>query len=241
VLPVHLYGQAADLPRIRGICRRHGAILIEDCAQAHGALLEGARLGNWGDAAAFSFYPTKNLGALGDGGAVVTSDPQIAETVRLLREYGWRERYVSAIAGKNSRLDEIQAAILRVKLSHLDEDNGRRQRIARAYDAGLAGTALGLPAGSPGHVYHQYVVRGSGRDDLMAHLRRRGVGTLIHYPVPVHLQPAYRDRVPLSARGLAVSESAAREVLSLPLYPQLADGDVQQVIDAVRACSPPAP
>jgi dTDP-4-amino-4,6-dideoxygalactose transaminase len=232
ILPVHLYGQAADVAAIADLARRHGAALIEDCAQAHGARLDGRRLGTFGAAACFSLYPTKNLGALGDGGIVATSDPAVAQSLRELREYGWRERYVSHVAGVNSRLDELQAAILAAKLPALDAENARRAAIAARYDAGLAGKGLVLPARRPGasHVFHQYVVRSPERDALRERLKAAGIGTNVHYPVPVHLQPAYRGRVLIAPGGLPASEAASREVLSLPMYPQLADADVARVV-----------
>ena len=237
IVPVHLYGLPADLDAILPLARRYGARVIEDCAQSHGARLGTARTGALGDLAAFSFYPTKNLGALGDGGLVTTADDGLAERLRGLREYGWRERYVSDVAGMNSRLDEIQAAVLRVKLSALDADNERRAAIAAAYDHGLAGMTLTLPGRRAGasHVFYQYVVRSARRDALRAGLAARGIGTNIHYPVPVHLQPAYRGRVALAPSGLRESERAAREVLSLPLYPQLAAAVVAETIAAVKA------
>lgn len=236
VVPVHLYGQAADLAAIARLAGRHGAALVEDCAQAHGAMLDGRRLGTFGDAACFSLYPTKNLGALGDGGIVVTKDEAVAARLRELREYGWRERYVSHVAGVNSRLDELQAAILRAKLPALDRENARRAEIAAGYDAGLAGSGLALPVRRPGasHVFHQYVVRAPARDALRERLRAAGIGTNIHYPVPVHLQPAYRGRVLLAPGGLPASEAAAREVLSLPMYPQLDDDAVRRVTAVLR-------
>ncbi len=239
VIPVHLYGLAADLSAILELARQHDVRVIEDCAQSHGALSAGKRLGAFGDLAAFSFYPTKNLGALGDGGAVLTNDPALAARLAELREYGWRERYVSHLAGMNSRLDELQAAILRPKLRHLDADNARRQAIAGAYDEGLRGLGLGLPSRRPGatHVFHQYVVRTMRRDALRADLDAHGVGTNIHYPVPVHLQPAYRGRVAIGPSGLAESERAAREVLSLPMFPQLDDVQIARVIAALRRLS----
>ncbi|HET7595142.1 MAG TPA: DegT/DnrJ/EryC1/StrS family aminotransferase [Stellaceae bacterium] len=236
IIPVHLYGQAADLDAIVPLARRHGVPVLEDCAQCHGAALAGRRLGSIGDIAAFSFYPTKNLGALGDGGAVITSDDALAERIRALREYGWRERYVSDIAGMNSRLDELQAAILAVKLAALDADNARRAAIADAYDAGLADLPLERPMRRRGasHAFHQYVVRSPQRDRLREALAQRGIGSNIHYPVPVHLQPAYRGRVGMGPSGLRESERAAREVLSLPIYPQLADAAVTRVVAALR-------
>jgi len=237
VIAVHLYGQAADLDALMPLTRRHGAALIEDCAQSHGATLGGRRLGSIGDVACFSFYPTKNLGAVGDGGAVLTSDNDLATRLRELREYGWRERYVSAVPGMNTRLDPIQAAVLRVKLPGLDRANARRAAIATRYDRGLAKAGLGLPMRYAGatHVFHQYVVRTPRRDALRAALDRAGIGTAIHYPVPVHLQPAYRGRVALDPGGLGESEQAAREVLSLPMFPELAAADVARVIAAVKA------
>jgi dTDP-4-amino-4,6-dideoxygalactose transaminase len=237
IVPVHLYGLPADLDAILPLARRHDVRVIEDCAQSHGATLGTARTGAIGDLAAFSFYPTKNLGALGDGGLVATADVAIAERLRALREYGWRERYVSDLAGMNSRLDEIQAAVLRVKLAALEADNARRAAIAAAYDRGLAGLPLTLPGRrvNASHVFHQYVVRSARRDPLRAALAARGIGTNIHYPMPVHLQPAYRGRVALAPSGLGESERAAREVLSLPLYPQLAEAAVAQTVAALKA------
>lgn len=235
VVPVHLYGHPAELAAIVEIAHRHGVRVVEDCAQAHGATYRGRRVGTWGDLACFSFYPTKNLGALGDGGMVVTSDAGLAERVRLLREYGWAERYVSHLAGTNSRLDELQAAVLRVKLRHLDADNAARARLAAAYEAGLGGTGLVLPTTAPdrSHVFHLYVVRCPRRDELLGELRANGVGALVHYPVPVHLQPAYHDRLRGSG-DLPQTERAAREVLSLPIYPELEASDVQAVIELIR-------
>lgn len=236
VIVVHLYGQAADLDALAPLIRRHGATLIEDCAQCHGATLGGKRLGSMGDIACFSFYPTKNLGAVGDGGAVLTSNGDRAMRLRELREYGWRERYVSAVPGMNTRLDPIQAAVLRVKLPGLDRANARRAAIAARYDRGLAKTGLGLPTRRPGatHVFHQYVVRTPRRDALRAALDGAGIGTTVHYPVPVHLQPAYRGRVALDPGGLGESERTAREVLSLPMFPELGAADVARVIAAVK-------
>lgn len=221
MIPVHLYGQPADLPAILELARRHGLRVIEDCAQAHGARLLDRMTGTWGDLAAFSFYPTKNLGAFGDGGAVATNDPSLAQRVKLLREYGWQSRYLSAIPGLNSRLDELQAGILRVLLQALPEENGRRRELAERYDRLLAGTTLAGPLRRPGsvHVFHQYVVRTPRRDDLKAFLETQGIGTQIHYPVPVHLQPAYQGRLFHRARGLPHTEAAAREILSLPMTP----------------------
>ncbi|MEG4804601.1 DegT/DnrJ/EryC1/StrS family aminotransferase [Microcoleus sp. ARI1-B5] len=232
IIPVHLYGHPADMPAIVEIARRHELYVIEDCAQSHGATIEGRKTGIWGDLGTFSFYPTKNLGALGDGGAVVTNHAPLAEKVRSLQQYGWRERYISDIPGMNTRLDELQAAILRVKLAHLDEENYRRQQVANhIYDTLLFNTPLKRPqkSGNIDHVYHQYVVRDKERDDLRAFLKDNSIGTLIHYPLPVHLQPAYQGRVAVAGMGLEVTEQIGREILSLPMYPQLSDEQVQQV------------
>jgi len=223
------------------IARTHNLRVIEDCAQAHGATYQGKRVGSYGDIACFSFYPTKNLGAVGDGGLVCTDDPELAERARLLREYGWAERYVSHTAGWNSRLDEIQAAILRVKLRHLDQDNSQRGRIADQYGEGLGDCEVVIPSvrADATHVFHLYVVRSSKRDQLSAFLNDRGIGTLVHYPVPVHLQPAYNGRTSCG-NGLPQTELAAHHVLSLPIYPELSDADVQQVIESIRDFEKPA-
>lgn len=236
IIPVHLYGQAADLDSIGRLARAHGVKLIEDCAQSHGAQLNGKRLGGLGDISCFSFYPTKNLGAFGDGGAALTGDDAAAARLRALREYGWHDRYVSAVPGMNSRLDELQAALLRVKLKALDRANARRAAIAGRYDKGLEGTSLGLPQRrrNATHVFHQYVVRAKNRDALRAALADRGIGTAIHYPMPVHLQPAYAGRVALDPAGLAETERASREILSLPMFPELPAGDAGRVIAALK-------
>ncbi|MEG3989218.1 DegT/DnrJ/EryC1/StrS family aminotransferase [Microcoleus sp. S28C3] len=236
VIPVHLYGHPADMPAIVEIARRHDLYVIEDCAQSHGATIEGRKTGIWGDLGTFSFYPTKNLGALGDGGAVVTNQAPLAEKVRSLQQYGWRERYISDIPGMNTRLDELQAAILRVKLAQLEKENYRRQQIAcHIYDSWLFNTPLKLPqkCGNIDHVYHQYVVRDKKRDDLRAFLKDNSIGTLIHYPLPVHLQPAYHGRVAIAGLGLEVTEQIGREILSLPMYPQLSNEQVQHVSEKI--------
>jgi dTDP-4-amino-4,6-dideoxygalactose transaminase len=237
VIPVHLYGHPVDMPAVLEIARRHGLMVIEDCAQSHGATLNGRKTGAWGDLAAFSFYPTKNLGALGDGGALVTSDPGLAGRARVLREYGWRERFVSELPGMNTRLDELQAAILRVKLRALGGENARRRELARLYGQALAATPLGLPRTRDGveHVYHQYVVRCPRRDELRAFLKANSVGTAIHYPLPVHLQPAYGVRLVPSGEQLAQTERACREILSLPMHPQLADEQVAYVSEQITS------
>jgi dTDP-4-amino-4,6-dideoxygalactose transaminase len=235
VIPVHLYGHPADMPAVMDIAGRYDLYVVEDCAQAHGATIQERRVGGWGHIAAFSFYPTKNLGALGDGGAVVTNDSQLAEQVRLLREYGWQERYVSALSGMNSRLDEIQAAILRVKLAYLDQENSQRRELARLYDDLLAATPLTLPQcrDDVEHVYHQYVVRSQRRDQLRSFLKDNSVGTLIHYPTPVHVQPAYQKRAIIAPGGLPYTEQICRKIVSLPMYPQLAVNQIRQVSELV--------
>jgi dTDP-4-amino-4,6-dideoxygalactose transaminase len=236
VLPVHIYGQPAELSALTEIARIYGLRLIEDCAQSHGALYRGRAAGSFGDIACFSFYPTKNLGALGDGGMAVTNDPALAAALREIREYGWRERHVSAHRGINSRLDAIQAGILGVKLMSLQADNIRRQEVADRYDTGLTGLPLALPARPPQttHVFHQYVIRLAERDGLRETLRAAGIGSGIHYPVPVHQQPAYSDRLACGPSGLGVTERAAPQILSLPIYPQIADQAVDRVIAKIR-------
>jgi dTDP-4-amino-4,6-dideoxygalactose transaminase len=233
LLVVHLYGAPADLDGLQEVARRHGVKLMEDCAQAHGATWRGRRVGSIGDAAAFSFYPTKNLGALGDGGAVVATDPSVTERARLLRAYGWRQQYTSEIRGANSRLDELQAAVLSVKLAHLEAWNAARRSLAARYDAGLRGVEPPRALPQAHHVYHLYVVRAPRRDQLRAHLAERGVGSGIHYALPSHLQPAYAD-LGLGPGSLPHTERAAREVLSLPLYPELEEAEVERVIGLVN-------
>jgi dTDP-4-amino-4,6-dideoxygalactose transaminase len=234
VIPVHLYGQPADMDRIAPLCRQHKIALIEDCAQAHGASLHGQRVGTFGDAATFSFYPTKNLGALGDGGAVAVADPALAVRIAALRQYGWHKHYISDEVGVNSRLDEVQAAILRVKLRYLDRQNARRQAIAARYSAAMPATLV-PPRLREGvsHVFHLYVVRAEQRDAVQADLRGMGVATGIHYPVPVHLQPAYKGRIRLWD-GCRETAKAARHIISLPLYPELSDDQVETVCAALR-------
>jgi dTDP-4-amino-4,6-dideoxygalactose transaminase len=234
VIPVHLFGQAAELDAILGIARQYKLAVIEDCAQAHGAKYQGQRVGTLGDLAAFSFYPTKNLGAYGDGGAVVTNDARLADKVKLLRQYGWRARYESEIGGVNTRLDELQAAILRVKLKHLDAWNAARRERAAIYSELLPNQRVMSPIEMPygEHVFHLYVVHSAVRDYLAAFLKEREIGTAIQYPTPIHLQPAYPT---LGVAGaFPVAEKLAREILSLPLYPELPLSDVRTVADAIR-------
>jgi dTDP-4-amino-4,6-dideoxygalactose transaminase len=235
IIPVHIYGHPVDLDPLMEIARRRNLVVIEDCAQAHGAMYKGKRVGSFGDMACFSFYPTKNLGAIGDGGMVVTNNPQLAQKTKALREYGWAERYVSHTKGVNTRLDEIQAAILRVKLKYLDKDNAKRIKLAKGYDEGLAATGLILPKQrhNATHVYHLYVVRTGKRDQLLRFLKDSGIGVLIHYPVPIHLQPAYINRLRGHAE-LNATESAAREILSLPMYPELTGDEMASVIALIK-------
>ena len=237
VIPVHLYGQPADMPAILELARQHGLMVIEDCAQSLGATLEGRKIGSWGDMAAFSFYPTKNLGALGDGGMVTARDVELAEEVRSLRQYGWQQQHISDIPGRNSRLDELQAAILRAKLRYLDEENYKRRKIAVEYSKQLGDSFLRLPVEKPGSisVYHQYVVKSGKRNLLKEHLRTLGVDTAVHYPVPVHKQPAYAGDPRIAPSGLAVTERSCMEVLSLPMFPELPASAIQAVCEAIRS------
>lgn len=242
VIPVHLYGCPADLEPVLEIARRRGLLVIEDCAQAHGALYRDRPAGAWGHLAAFSFYPTKNLGAYGDGGAVAGNDSALIDRVRLLRQYGWKNRYISSVKGTNSRLDELQAAILRVKLRHLAGWNTQRRHLAGLYVSGLDGSGLLLPGEPPDtrHAWHLYVVRHPRRDDLQVSLRSQGIESLVHYPVPVHLQPAYLE-LGFPPGSLPATESAAREVLSLPLFAELGAEEVATVCGAVRSWSQSLP
>jgi dTDP-4-amino-4,6-dideoxygalactose transaminase len=240
LMPVHLYGQPADMEALAELARQHGLLLVEDACQAHGARFQGRRTGSQlparaRHAAAFSFYPSKNLGAYGDGGMVVTSHADLAGRVRILRHGGQTRRYQHDLLGTNSRLDELQAAILRVKLPHLDAWNRRRRQIAGAYSAGLAGTSLILPVELPGreHAWHLYVVRSGQRDELRQVLAERGVGTEVHYPIPAHLQAAFAH-LGYSPGTLPVAERAAAQVFSLPMYPYLTDAEAAQVVGQVR-------
>lgn len=234
IIPVHLYGHPADMEALLSVAKQHGVRIIEDCAQSHGAEFGGKKAGAWGDIAAFSFYPTKNMGAVGDGGMVVTNHEDLAERAGLLREYGWRQRYISEVPGWNTRLDELQAAVLRVKLRHLEQDNARRRELAAMYSGLLSGTCLQLPQPSSAamHVYHQYVVRTPRREALREYLYSVGIGTLIHYPRPVHLQPAYVSRLEGTIR-LPETERASLEVLSLPIFPELGTREVQAVAESI--------
>lgn len=243
VVPVHLYGQMADMPAVLGLARAHGAWVVEDCAQAAGARLDGRMAGLWGDAAAFSFYPTKNLSASGDAGAVATRDRELAERVCELRQYGWGADRVSVRPGRNSRLDEVQAAVLRVKLPGLHAANGRRRELAALYGLllGAVGVGSGADVTAPATmvgaeaVFHQYVVRSGRRDSLRAALNSRGVPVAVHYTPPAHVHPAYAGgRVSVDAAGLGETERASREVLSLPMHAHLEASAVEQVVAIVR-------
>lgn len=235
ILPVHLYGQPADMDTINAIAAKHGLKVLEDCAQAHGACIGGRRVGALGDAAAFSFYPGKNLGALGDGGAITTDDAELANAVRVLRNYGSQAKYHNEVKGYNSRLDELQAALLRVKLPHLDADNESRRQIAARYNAAFRDLPLTLPSvpqwAEP--VWHLYVVRTPDRDALAEKLGKTGVGTLVHYPIAPHLQPAYAD-LSLPQGRFPLAEAMAQDVLSLPMWPGMDETAQGSVIDAVR-------
>ncbi len=235
ILVVHLYGQTAEMDSINAVARKHGLKVIEDAAQAHGACYKGKMAGNLGDAAGWSFYPGKNLGALGDAGAITTNDPALAERIRTLRNYGSKVKYYNLEKGFNSRLDELQAALLRAKLPHLDEWNARRARIADFYLRELRKTGLILPHVPEGMTpcWHLFVVRTPRREALQAHLKAQGIGTMIHYPVPPHLQEAYRE-LNLPPGSFSISEAIHREVLSLPIGPHLSAQEAQAVIDAIK-------
>jgi dTDP-4-amino-4,6-dideoxygalactose transaminase len=235
VVPVHLYGHPAAMEELTPLCRGKGLSLVEDACQAHGALLRGKALGTWGSCGCFSFYPTKNLGGLGDGGMVVTGDPALARRLRGIRDYGRIERDLLGEVGYNSRLDELQAALLRVKLERLEAGNERRRRLAGIYREGLQGLPLRLPPADPdmSPAYHLFVIATPQRDLLSAYLKEQGVQTLVHYPTPIHLQPAFAS-LGYREGDFPVAERAAAEALSLPLYPELANREVDEVVAAVR-------
>ena len=239
IMPVDLYGQPADMDRIRDVAAQHGLKVIEDAAQAHGACYRGRRAGSLADASGFSFYPSKNLGAIGDGGAVVTDDEELADRLRLLRNYGSRVKYYNEVQGFNSRLDPLQAAFLRVKLPRLDDWNAVRQRLAKRYTEGLSGAPDLIVPKVPDWaepVWHLYVVRHPRRAALQAHLKEAGVGTLIHYPVPPHLSEAYAEHL-AAGQSFPLTENMADTVLSLPMGPHLTEGQVDEVIESIRAFS----
>lgn len=234
IMPVHLYGQPADMDKIVDIAKRHNLVIIEDCAQAIGARYKGTPVGSIGQIGTLSFFPSKNLGAFGDGGMAITQDAELAHTLDVLRRQGGAKKYFHEILGFNSRLDTLQAAILQVKLRYLEGWNDARRRIAYRYNELLAD----LPVGTPGeaadvhHVYHQYTIRTPRREELQAFLKDKGIGSMVYYPIPLHQQPLYEDMKELS---LPETEAAAREVLSLPISPSLTEDEQQQVVDAIRA------
>lgn len=237
IIPVHLYGNPACMRQIVHMAKNNGVYVIEDCAQAHGAKISGRKCGSWGHIGVFSFYPTKNLGCIGDGGAVVTNDKELAGRIALQREYGWKKRFVSSIPGMNSRLDPIQAAVLRVKLKYLDKANHRRQQIANRYKKAFTNKNITLPKARTEvrHVYHQYVIKTPHRDQLKLFLKKHGIQAAIHYPMPIHAQPAYRDRIPVFGENLIHTEKACSEILSLPCFPELSDQEVDDVVRCILA------
>lgn len=238
ILPVHLYGHPADMDAILAIAERHGLVVLEDACQAHGARYRGRRAGAMGHAAAFSFYPAKNLGAFGDGGMLVSDDPDVDAQVRLLRNYGSRVKYHHEVAGMNRRLDTLQAAVLLAKLARLDDWNDARRRHAARYRDRLANAGVDLPPVTDDveHVYHLFIVESGDRDGLQEHLARRRIATGVHYPVPIHLQPAYRS-LGLGPGAFPVTEQLAGRILSLPMYPELPDEAIDRVADAVHEFS----
>ena len=236
ILAVHLYGQACKMDALTEISDRHGLALVEDCAQSHGAAFGGKTTGTFGRIGCFSFYPSKNLGAFGDAGCLVTDDPALADRARTFRNYGSKKRYYNEVVGTNSRLDELQAALLSVRLNHFDEITGERLTLAARYADGIRNPLLRLPAVRPGatHIWHQYVVCTEKRDALITYLRARGIGTLIHYPVPPHLSEAYAY-LGLHSGDLPITERLAGECLSLPLYGGMTAAEQDYVIDALNA------
>jgi dTDP-4-amino-4,6-dideoxygalactose transaminase len=238
VIAVHLYGQPAGIDEILDVAKRHKLKTIEDCAQAHGALYADQRVGSLGDIGCLSFYPTKNIGALGDGGMVVTKNKALSDRVRRLAQYGWDENRISLESGWNSQLGKIQAAILRVKLPHLDRDNERRCVVARNYNEGLKGLPIDLPEarGHENHVYHLYVIQSDHRNDLLDYLKTKEIFPGIHYPVPVHKMPAYADCLP-AGFNFSQTDILSDRVLSLPIYPELTEDEQDQVISAIRGFS----
>ncbi|MDR1145966.1 MAG: DegT/DnrJ/EryC1/StrS family aminotransferase [Verrucomicrobiales bacterium] len=235
IFPVHLYGQPCDMAALRQIAADRGLAVVEDAAQAHGATVDGVKVGNFAPLTAFSFYPTKNLGALGEGGALVTADDALADRARALRNHGCRERYRHAEVGYNYRMEGLQGAALRVKLRHLDTFNAKRRALAGRYTENLRGLPLTLPVERPGvrSAWHLYVIRAADRDGLARHLAARGIGSAIHYPVPLHLQPAY-VALGYRAGALPVAEQASREVLALPFYPEMPPAHADLVSAAIR-------
>ena len=242
ILPVHLYGQLADMPAIMAIAKRHNLLVLEDSAQAHGASIDGKKAGNWADASGFSFYPGKNLGALGDAGAITTNDDELAKTIRALGNYGSHEKYKNLFQGVNSRLDEMQAAMLSVKLKHLDTEIAQRRKVAAAYLEGIKNLAITLPIqhsilntqNSKLNVWHVFVIRCKQRDALQQHLSEQGIQTLIHYPTTPHHQQAYKNNQAWSNASYPITEVIHNEILSLPISPVMTDEQVAKVITAVN-------
>jgi dTDP-4-amino-4,6-dideoxygalactose transaminase len=228
ILPVHLYGQPCDMDSIMEIAKKYNLLVIEDCAQAHGAVYKGKKVGTIGHAGCFSFYPTKNLGALGDGGGVITNNPEIKNRLKRLRQYGWDQARVSQEPGVVSRLDELQAAVLRVKLKYLDKDNQARREIAQAYSQALKNSDLNLPLIRPDctHVYHLYVIRVKNRDYMKSRLAELGIEAGIHYLYPAHKHPGYQNKIKISSLGLGETEEVVQDILTLPIYPELGASDM---------------
>ncbi len=243
IMPVHLYGRCCNMTSIAEIAKKHNLKNVDDCAQAHGAIFDGKKVGSLADASGFSFYPGKNLGALGDGGAVTTNNELLAATVRQLANYGSERKYVNKYKGINSRLDEIQAAVLSVKLKRLDKDNAARRRVAEAFTKGISSQFVTLPyinvcrdfSGDERNVFHIYPIRCSHRDELQKHLKNNGINTLIHYPIPFHRQEAYKEYANLS---LPITEKIHNEELSLPMSPLLTESEIEQIVNAVNTFKP---
>jgi dTDP-4-amino-4,6-dideoxygalactose transaminase len=235
IIAVHLYGQSANLDAITDFCQKNKVFLIEDASQAHGAKYKSKRLGSIGDIGCFSCYPTKNLGAIGDAGLITTNDTDLATKVRMLREYGWNNR-ISEFAGRNSRLDEIQAAILRIKLKHLDSDNEKRRQLAQYYTANLPESQVSLPVvrANVESVFHLFVLQVKQRQELLKYLLSNGIQAGVHYPVPVHLQPAYKGRISI-ASDMSVTEGLTDRIISLPMYPELSMQDAEKITNTIKS------
>jgi dTDP-4-amino-4,6-dideoxygalactose transaminase len=239
VVLVHIYGHPGYIEEVASFCKENNLLFIEDCAQSHGAKYKSKKAGSYSDFSCFSFYPTKNLGAIGDGGFVASDRIDLLDRVRQLREYGWKSRYISDSNGMNSRLDELQAAILRVKLKYLDNMNYKRQEIAGQYLDSLSKSKISLPKSRQNceHVYHLFVIRDKNRDELASQLKEAGVSTAIHYPMPIHLQPGYRNKVRMPGK-LPVTEELSKTVLSLPVYPELTKSQVIKIVTSVQSFRP---
>ena len=236
ILVVHLYGQASNMAPIMELCKKYNLRLVEDCAQAHGAKFKGQQIGTFGDIGCFSFYPSKNLGAFGDAGAITTNDDKIAEDVRVFRNYGSEKRYYNKVVGANSRLDEIQAGFLRVRLQHLDELAEEKKKICERYIAELKNDKIELPRTREGatHIWHQFVIKSDKRDELIKYLEEKDIGTIIHYPIPPHLSEAYQY-LSIKEGSLPITEKYAKSVLSIPLYNGMTAEEQDRVIEAINA------